>query len=65
VQAHVGVGADGDPFQHQEQRAEYGELLGHGLGRVDELRQECGEDQDCLWVAGAKLDFSTAFGAAA
>jgi hypothetical protein len=23
VQAHVGVGADGDPFQQQEQRAEY------------------------------------------
>ncbi|MCP2021742.1 UNVERIFIED_ORG: hypothetical protein J2Y84_002459 [Pseudomonas reinekei] len=51
MQAHVGIGADGDPFQHQKQRARHYELRRNGLGRVDELRQESGEDQDRLGVA--------------
>ena len=50
VQAHVGVSADGDPFQHQKQRAQHHELRRNGVGRVDELRQERGENQDGLGV---------------
>lgn len=41
MQAHIGVGADGDPFQGQEHRAQQ-----------RELRQEGGENQDRLGVAG-------------
>ncbi|KZN19708.1 hypothetical protein A1D17_27470 [Pseudomonas fluorescens] len=48
---HVGVGADGDPFQQQEQRAEHDELRGNRSSRVDELRQECSEQQNSLGIA--------------
>jgi hypothetical protein len=46
VQPHVGVGADGDPFQDQEQRAQQRKLRGDRSARVDKLREERGEDQD-------------------
>jgi len=51
VQAHIGVKADGDPFQRQEQCAEQGELWGDGLAWHHELREEGGEDQDGFRVA--------------
>ena len=58
MQAHIGVKADGDPFQHQEQCAEQGELWGDGLAWHHELREEGGEDQDGFRVAGPQLDFT-------
>ena len=57
MHAHIGVGADGDHFQCQEQGAEYGELGGDALGRVDELGEEGGEDEDGFWIASDQPDF--------
>lgn len=57
MQAHIGVGADSDPLQDQEQHAEHQELGGHRRLRVDELRQEGGEDEDGFRIAVVKRQF--------
>jgi len=62
VYTHIGVGADGHHFQRQEQGAEYGELRGDALGRVDELGEEGGEDEDGFWIAGDQLNFQLLVG---
>lgn len=56
VQTHIGIGADGDPFQHQEHRAQQRKLWRDRLAWHHELRQEGCEDQDSLRVAGAQLE---------
>ena len=53
MQTHIGVGADGEPFQRQEHRSQQGKLRRDRTCRVDELRQEGGKNQDCLGIAWA------------
>jgi len=52
MQAHVDVGADGDPLQRQEHRAQQRELRCDRLTGNHELREEGGKDQDGFRVAG-------------
>lgn len=59
VQAHIGVGADGDPFQHQKKGAQHGKLRGDGLAGDHELREEGGEDQDGFLGDTSQIGFQS------
>lgn len=56
LRADGGVDGDGQKFQHEEDDAQQREAR-HVVLAVDELREEGGEDQDRLGVAGGDQEF--------